>query len=94
MTVNHLSRAPLPEHPLRAWRLGQRVADQGANEKRRMTLRDAATAAGVPVATWAQWERWPEEGGRIPRDSGMAIVFRLTNGKITAQHFYRMAKAA
>lgn len=88
------ARPDLPPHPLQQWRLRQRVTNPADGTVHVMTQQEAAREAGVPLSTWVNWERWPEQGGRIPRGVGMAAVARVTRGEIAPGHFFRQDAAA
>lgn len=75
-------------HPLKAWRMTQRVAE-GRSGTRTMKRSDACRAFGVPFNTWDGWERYEDEGGhRKPDPANMRRLFLFTRGAIRPDHFY------
>lgn len=80
-------QAPRRDHPLRRWRLRQRVSRDGKCFP--MRLQDVEEVYAVPSSTWHCWERWPDEAGfRRPDDANMQRIFEITAGEITPDAFY------
>jgi hypothetical protein len=76
-------------HPLKAWRMTQRVWIAARKEYRTMTITDAATKFGVPYQTWMAWEKFEDEARfRRPDGANLKKLFLFTKGAIRPDHFH------
>ncbi len=70
---------PKTPHPLTAWRNSVGIS-----------VFEAAKKAGVTRQSWYRWER----GASLPDAQAMRKIFEMTDGKVTANHFYKLGEAA
>jgi hypothetical protein len=87
------NRQSLPIHPLKAFRLRQLIEKPDGSTR---PMSQVEMAARFPVAppVYHSWERWPEEGGKIPSPDNMRRIRELTNREVTADDFYPSKEAA
>ncbi|WP_414902479.1 hypothetical protein ACMT1E_04415 [Sphingomonas flavalba] len=78
-------------HPLKLWRLTQRLEDTQTGASRAWRVADAAAAFGVSFQTWRGWEMYPDEPGhRRPDMVNMERLYIFTRGQVRPDHFHNL----
>lgn len=79
------------EHPLKAWRLRQRMADTRWGRDAVLTITEAARRGGWPGAMWHSWEKFPwEKGHAMPSPANMVKLCDMTG--LMPNDFYFKAR--